>query len=198
MTNKEKYKKSFAALHTSAELLLEVKSMENKKKMIPRWAVACAAVVMTLSLSLGVYAADIGGIQKIIQVWLCGEQTDLVLEWTKNGYIVTREGEDEPYMSDFITKDNNGDPRLMTEEEVIEYLKKPNVEYYDDGSAWLYYEDQRIEITDQFDANGVCRITVRGSDRMLDITVNQRDRDIDKTSKGSIEWKEHFYSNDNQ
>ena len=163
-----------------------------------RQTAACAAVVMTLSLSLGVYAADIGGIQKIIQVWLWGEQTDLVLEWTKNGYIVTREGEDEPYMSDFITKDNNGDPRLMTEEEVIEYLKKPNVEYYDDGSAWLYYEDQRIEITDQFDANGVCRITVRGSDRMLDITVNQRDRDIDKTSKGSIEWKEHFYSNDNQ
>lgn len=191
MTNKEKYQKTFSALHTSAELLLEVRSMEkNKKRPIPRWAAACAAVVMTLGLSLGVYAADIGGIRKIIQIWLHGEQTDLVLELTENGYEVFREGEDTPYMCNFVTTKHNEKPRPMTEEEVIEHLKNPDVEYYDDGSVWLYYEDQKIEITDQFDENGVCRITVRGSDRILDLTIHHFDH---STGKSSVEWKERFY-----
>ena len=186
MTNKEKYKKSFAALHTSAELLLEVRSMEkNKKRPIPRWAAACAAIVMTFGLSLGVYAAG-----KMIKVWWHGEKTNVVLELTENGFEVFHEGEDTPYLSHFELKKPGEEPRPMTEEEVLEHLDDPDVEYYDDGSVWLYYEDQKIEITDQFDENGVCRITIRGSDRILDLEIHKLDR---STGKSSFEWTERFY-----
>ena len=163
MTNKEKYKKSFAALHTSAELLLEVRSMEkNKKRPIPRWAAACAAIVMTFGLSLGVYAAG-----KMIKVWWHGEKIDAVMEYVDDGiYNITfkdEKGEEKTHQSTMTIKEGYyGEERPVTEEEFIEEMKRPrfDVSFKDDGTVWVYYPGNEIEVTDQFDENGLCYLTI--------------------------------------
>ncbi len=166
MTNKEKYKKSFSALHTSAELLLEVRSMEkNKKRPIPRWAAACAAVVMTFGLSLGIYAAG-----KMIKMWRHGEKIDAVMEYVDNGiYNVTfkdENGEEKTHKHTMTVKEGYyGEERPATEEEFIEGMKRPrfDVSFKDDDTVWVYYPGNAIEVTDQFDENGLCHLTINFS-----------------------------------
>ena len=52
---------------------------------------------------------------------------------------------------------NVGSERLLSEEELLAYFVNiPDVMYYDDDTVWLYYQDQKIDITDQFDENGLC------------------------------------------
>lgn len=190
MTNKEKYKKSFAALHTSAELLLEVRSMEkNKKRPIPRWAAACAAIVMTFGLSLGVYAADIGGIQRAIQIWRHGEQTDAVLEFQDGNYSLSYEDENgkQHSVNGHIVVDEGfttNHQHTGTIETVVECLQYPDVIYEEDGSVWVYCKNQKIDITDQFDEEGMCYLTLKMDDTEVYMTIKY---------KGSFAFDKHKY-----
>ena len=59
---------------------------------MPRLAAACAAAVLTMGLASAAYAADVGGIQRSIQIWVNGDQTDAVLDvrdssYTPAGYL---------------------------------------------------------------------------------------------------------------
>ena len=47
----------------------------------------------------------------------------------------------------------------------------PDVEYRDDGSVWVYYHDQKIEITDKFDDDGVCYVKVSDGGKTYYVTV---------------------------
>lgn len=166
MTNKERYQRCFSTLHASESCMMEVKMMSNRRiSYRPKLTAALVAAVLMLSLSVAAYATDFAGIRTAIQLWSRGEQTDAVLELTENGYELTYEGENgKPNkMYNFTIKEGYyGEERPMTEEEVIEYLAnaKPEVVYKDDGSAWLYYKDQKIDISDKFDENGICKIKV--------------------------------------
>ena len=44
------------------------------------------------------------------------------------------------------------------------------MEYNDDGTAWLYYKNQKIEITDKF-KDDVCYVKVQDGDETLYVTV---------------------------
>ena len=81
MTNKEKYRRAFGVLHASEDILTEVKRMETKKHFSLRKAVLLFAAVIAVFAMAGVcYAEDVGGIQRTIQLWRYGDQTDAVLE----------------------------------------------------------------------------------------------------------------------
>lgn len=82
MTNKQKYKQAFSVLHTSGELKLEVSKMKDlKRKRIFKTAAAILAICVCISGGTGaVYAADVGGIQRAVQVWIHGEQTDVTVK----------------------------------------------------------------------------------------------------------------------
>ena len=77
MTNREKYKQAFSVLQTSGEISLEVENMAimNKKAKLK----AAAAVISTCLIVAGgsgiAYAADIGGIQRTIELWFEAVQT---------------------------------------------------------------------------------------------------------------------------
>ena len=45
------------------------------------------------------------------------------------------------------------------------------MEYKEDGSVWLYYRDQAMEITDRFDADGFCFVQLKTEAETLYITV---------------------------
>ena len=92
MTNKEKYQRTFSVLQASNELRMEVQPMKQKtKKAMPRLVAVCAAVVLTIGMSVVAYAADLGGIQRTIQIWSHGEQTDAILEIRTGEYALVYE-----------------------------------------------------------------------------------------------------------
>ena len=44
------------------------------------------------------------------------------------------------------------------------------VDYKEDGSIWVYYYDQKIDITDQF-KDGVCYVQVSNGEKTLYMTI---------------------------
>ena len=95
MTNKEKYRRAFGVLHASEDILTEVTHMETKKHFSLRKAVLlCAAVIAVFAMAGVCYAEDVGGIQRTIQLWCYGDQTDAVLEIQDGSYELTYEAAD--------------------------------------------------------------------------------------------------------
>lgn len=84
MKEQDIFKRTFDKLHASPDVLQEVLDMAANEKVIPmkkrRLATRAAAVIAVLILVIGsgsvAYAMDIGGIQRMVQVWIHGDQTD--------------------------------------------------------------------------------------------------------------------------
>ena len=77
MTDREKFQKTFSKLHASPDLLTEVMEMAEKRRYhIPKVAVAAIACVVILGSGTAAYAMNVGGIQRTIQIWIHGDQTD--------------------------------------------------------------------------------------------------------------------------
>ncbi|MBQ6402876.1 MAG: hypothetical protein IJI27_03130 [Oscillospiraceae bacterium] len=124
---------------------------QARKRYLPRVAVVCAAVMLVLALAATAYAADLGGIQRTIQIWVHGDQTDAVLNVEAGEYSLSYTDENGEQHEEFgggKAFDMFGRERDVTEEELREYLDMPDVEYREDGSVWVYYHSQKIEITD--------------------------------------------------
>lgn len=180
MTNKEKYKQAFSALHSPNEMNMEVEKMKmiNKKA---RFRVAAAAIMVGLLMVGGggvAYAADIGGIQRTVQLWIEGDQTDVTFEYNTSGtYQMSyqlKDGTTEKREGGGVAIEEDGSERPLTESELLEYLNSPEVEYKEDGTVWVYYYDQKIEITDQF-KDDVCYVKVSNGKETLYMTILYQD-----------------------
>lgn len=178
MTNKEKYQRAFSTLHASNEIM-EVKTMETTRRIrMPRMAAVCAAVIFVMGLATVAYAVDIGGIQRSIQIWLHGDQTDAVLEIEDGNYTLTYEdvqGQTHQQQGGGIVFEGMEEGRPLTEEDILEQLDAPKVEYQEDGSVWVYYRSQKLEITDCFDEDGVCFVQLKDGNETLYMTVKYQD-----------------------
>jgi hypothetical protein len=187
MTNKEKYQRTFSALHASGDILMEVKTMKsNHRVYINKLIAVCAAAVMILALASVAYAADVGGIRRTVQIWLHGDQTDAVMvtgtseDGTMGQYTLTytdENGVEHERGGGGVAIEGDGTQRPLTAEEMMEEVESgsPEVEYKDDGTVWLYCRDQKIELTNLFDADGFCYITVMENGRPLYVTVKYQD-----------------------
>ena len=156
MTNHEKYKKAFSVLQTSESSFREVKNMARLQK---RTKMKTAAAVIAGCILLGgtgtAYAANVGGIQRTIQLWIHGDQTNATLNVSDNG----------TYTMEYY--DDNGE----LQEELMEEIDSPDVEYEEDGSVWVYYHNQSIDITNKFNDNKVCFVKIADGDKTLYLTV---------------------------
>lgn len=174
MTNKEKYQRAFSVLHASNEFRTEVQPMRQKtRKTMPRLVAVCAAVILVIGMSAVAYAADVGGIQRTIQIWLQGEQTDAVLEIQDGEYSLTYEGADgntHEISGGGVAIDDDGQERPLTDEEIMEHLNGPEVDYKEDGSVWVYYMNQALEVTNLFE-DGVCYVQLKDGDGSLYMTI---------------------------
>ena len=174
MTNKEKYRRAFSVLHASDEFRMEVNTMKQKtRKAMPRLVAVCAAVILVIGMSAVAYAADVGGIQRTIQIWLHGEQADAVLEIQDGEYSLTYEdadGSTHEISGGGVAFGNDGQERPLTDEEIMEYLNGPEVDYKEDGSVWVYYMNQALEVTDLFE-DGVCYVQLKDGDGSLYMTI---------------------------
>lgn len=180
MTNKEKYKQAFAVLHPSGEISLEVERMAimSRKARLRTAAAAVTACLLVAGGSGMVYAADLGGIQRTIQVWLHGDQTTANFELDADGNytlsIPKEDGSVEERGGGGVAYEADGTERPLTESEIMESLNDPDVVYEEDGTVWVYYYDQKIDITDQFE-DGFCYVKVTNGEETLYITVKYQD-----------------------
>lgn len=188
MTNKEKYKQAFSVLHTSEEFSVEVDQVKsfNKRKNIRRIVAAVITCLLLVGVSGTVYAANVGGIQRKIQLWIDGDKTDVVIEFStdvtldNNGvgsYIIKYEDEDGELQEQGgggIAIEDDGSERPLTEEELMEHLNQPEVSYNDDGTVWVYYYDQKINITDKFDKD-ICYVKLSNGNETLYMTIKYKD-----------------------
>lgn len=180
MTNREKYKQAFSVLRASDDFSLEANDMKQTAKQFRlRKAVvlvaACAMVIGSASIA---YAADVGGIQRTVQLWLRGEQTAVTIEFDgAGGYnmeYTDEEGNVRYGGGVGVAIEADGTERPLSEEELLGTLSGPDVEYRDDGSVWVYWLGQAVEITDRFE-DGVCYVQlVNGEDTMY-VTVRYQD-----------------------
>ncbi|WMJ89354.1 hypothetical protein [Anaerocolumna sp. MB42-C2] len=176
MTNKEKYKQAFSVLQTSENYSLEVEKMAmlNKKRTVKAVAVAVAVCLILIGGSGIVYAANLGGIQRTIQLWIHGDQTDAAITFNSDGsYNMSYQDENGELIEadgGGVSIDDDGNEQALTDEELMDHLNDPEVEYEDDSTVWVYYYDQKIDITDKFKDN-VCYVKVSNGDETLYMTI---------------------------
>lgn len=177
MTNKQRYQRTFSALHASEGCLMEVKAMKGSKKFyVSRLAAACAAVVMVMGLGFAAYAADVGGIQRSIQLWINGDQTSAVLDMRDGSYTVTYQDEDgasHEIGGGGVAIEDDGTERPLTEDEILYELDSPDVQYREDGTIWVFYHSEEIEITDRFNEDGVCYVQLNTDNGTLYLTIKK-------------------------
>lgn len=155
MTNKERYKQAFSALHASQPILSEETNMEktNKRfKLRPALAAGMAAALIVGCMGAA-YAADLGGIQETVRVWFGGSAVEAqVVDHstdTVGAYDFTMSGPD----GEVVTRsaggtsiDDDGTQHPMSAQEVAQEFATEVVEK-DDGTVWLYDHDQAYDIT---------------------------------------------------
>lgn len=162
MTNRERYKQAFSALQTSGKRALEVEDMVNmqkkhRKKIVAAAAAVCAALI---GVSGTVYAADIGGIQQKVRIWMYGKEEEVVITEKGDGsYILHYDGGEQGEIA--IGEDENGnttESRLQLDELVVTLNQSVDIEEDENGRVWIYYYDQKADITDLFDEEGICKV----------------------------------------
>lgn len=149
----------------------------KKKRHIHRYVAAAIAAFVIIGTGGAVYAMDIGGIQRIIQVWVHGDQTNAVFTIEDGSYTLEYEDSNGDTVSQSgggVAFDSDGTERPLTEEELLEELNAPEVEYKDDGSVWVYYLDQKLDITDKFE-NDFCYVKLDSGGQTLYITIKYQD-----------------------
>lgn len=69
----------------------------------------------------------------------------------------------------------DGSERPMTDEEIMEHVmeeaQRPEIDYKKDGSVWVYYMDQAMDITDKFNDDSICFVQLKNGSDILYLTV---------------------------
>lgn len=183
MTNQEKYKQAFSVLQTSGDFSMEVKKMAMRQKhhKVKTIAAAVAACIVLVGGAGTAYAANLGGIQRTIQLWINGDQTNATLEINNDGNSSTytikipdENGNSTEITGGGVAMDGDGVERPLTEDEIMEQINQPDVEYEDDGSVWLYYKDRKLDITDRFE-DGICYVKLTDGKDVKYLTIKYND-----------------------
>ena len=183
MTNKEKYKQAFSVLQTSGDFSMEVEKMAMRQKhhKVKTIAAAVAACIVLVGGAGTAYAANLGGIQRTIQLWINGNQTNATLEINNDGNSSTytikipdENGNSTEITGGGVAMDGDGVERPLTEDEIMEQINQPDVEYEDDGSVWLYYKDRKLDITDRFE-DGICYVKLTDGKDVKYLTIKYND-----------------------
>lgn len=175
MIDKQQYQRTFGVLHASGDFLKEDFPMQRKKHIsVRRIGMLCAAILLIYSMASVCYAADVGGIRRTIQLWIHGDQTNAVMEIQDGQYhlqYTDANGETHERGGGGVAINPDGSERPLTEEELMEHLNMPEVMYREDGSVWVYYKNQSMEITDRFRPDGVCFVQLKDGEDTLYLTV---------------------------
>ena len=195
MTNKEKYKQTFDTLSASVNFSLEVDKMSilNRKHKLKTIAAAVAACLIVTAGTGTAYASDLGGIQRKVQLWIHGDQTTATLtinsDGSYNGTYADKDGKQKEFGGGGVAFNPDGSERSLTEEEIMEELNAPDIEYEKDGSVILYYKNQSIDITHKFNKDNICYMKLVDGDDSLYVTVKYNNGYASSPNKYISPWE---------
>ena len=189
MTEKERFQRAFAPLHASPDTMTEVMKMTEQKTKRPalrRAATLGLAAALVLALGSVAYASDLGGIQRTVQLWFRGDQTDAVITVDPGHYTLhytDKDGVEHEMGGGGVAIEDDGTERALTEEELFEQLNEPEVEEREDGTVMVYYLDQKLDVTDKFDEDGVCYVQLEGGEKTIYMTIKRGNGYATSTTK---------------
>lgn len=192
MIDKEQYQRTFGVLHASELILKEETKMKTKHVPVRKALTLCAAVLLMLSLTAVCYGADVGGIRRTVQIWIHGDQTTAVMDIQDGQYTLSYEDADgnlHERGGGGVALGPFGQERPLTEEELLEHLNQPEVSYHDDGTVWVYWKEQAMEITHQFNDDGVCFLQLRDGENTMYLTI-QYEKGYSMSSFGFVQPEE--------
>ncbi len=144
------------------------------------------AAALVLALGSVAYASDLGGIQRTVQLWLNGEMTDATLTVNEGSYTLRypdKDGTEREMGGGGVAFEPDGTERALTEEEMLEHLNAPEVEEREDGTVTVYYLDQKLDVTDKFDEDGVCYVQLEGGEKTIYMTIKRGNGYATSTTK---------------
>ena len=173
MTNKERYKQAFGAVRAPEGLAdgimerieqnkREVTDMKKTSKTTKRIIAGLVAAFVLVIGAGTAYAANVGGIQRTVQLWIHGDQTTATL-------TIDTPAPDGPNSYTVSYTDADGNVHEMGGGG----LATPDIRFNDDGTVWVYSLDQKIDITDKFDEDGFCYVSVKQGRITYYITVSR-------------------------
>ena len=177
MTEKERFQRAFAPLHSSPDTLTEVMKMTTKHGMLRRCVTLGLAAALVLALGGVAYAEDFGGIQRTVQLWIHGDQTDAVMTIHPGEYTIHftgQDGSEHQIGGGGVAFNQDGTERPLTEDELLEHINAPEVSYQDDGTVLIYYYGETLDITDKFDDDGVCYVQLGNGKETVYMTIKYR------------------------
>ena len=189
MTEKERFQRAFMSLHASPDTMTEVMKMTERKTKRPalrRAATIGLAAALVLALGSVAYASDLGGIQRTVQLWIKGDQTDAVMTIDQGHYTIDytdKDGTEHEMGGGGVAIEDDGTERALTEEELFEHLNQPEVEESEDGTVTVYYLDQSLDVTDKFNEDGVCYVQLEGGKKTIYMTIKRGNGYATSTTK---------------
>ena len=189
MTEKERFQRAFMPLHASPDTMTEVMKMTERKTKRPalrRTATIGLAAALVLALGSVAYASDLGGIQRTVQLWIKGDQTDAVMTIDQGHYTIDytdKDGTEHEMGGGGVAIEDDGTERALTEEELFEHLNQPEVEESEDGTVTVYYLDQSLDVTDKFNEDGVCYVQLEGGKKTIYMTIKRGNGYATSTTK---------------
>lgn len=175
MTNRDRYKQAFAAIPISDDFSLEVLHMKKAthKRVLSRVAAIAAACLLLFGGAATAYAADLGGIQRTVQIWLHGEMTQAAITFdgsgSYEGSFLDENGQEKSFGGGGVAFDADGSERPLTEEELMEHLNSPQVDTRD-GRTMVFWKGQTLDITDKFE-NGYCYVLLEDGEETIYLTA---------------------------
>lgn len=177
MTNKEKYKRSFDALQPSKafNVRLEESPMRRKNTALRRaLIVVCALLVFSIA-GTSAYAANVGNVQRIIQVWLHGDLTEatMIVDEANGSYRLTDKDGKEIGGGGGVVENEDGTLRPANKEELEEHLA--NEVYTDtiDGKMYLLFKNQKMDLTGKFKDSDYYYVTIQDGDDKIFATITK-------------------------
>lgn len=163
MTNKEKYKRAFSALHPSKPIDLEEYTMKNTKLHVIFRPVAAviACAILLFGCATVAYAADVGGIRTTVHVWIHGNARDIDVVDNGDGsyqFSYTEGAESATVFAGGVAFDENGNEIPLSPEEVAQ-ATFDEIGRQADGKIWLYYKSYAFDITQQMTKDG-CKLVL--------------------------------------
>lgn len=109
-------------------------------------------------------------------------------------YVVAEEGADKDgknkeFGGGGIAFNQDGSERSLTQEEIMEELNAPDIEYEKDGSVILYYKNQSIDITHKFNKDNICYVKLVDGDDSLYVTVKYNNGYASSPNKYISPWE---------
>lgn len=164
MTEKERFQRAFAPLHASPDTMTEVMKMTERKTKRPalrRTATIGLAAALVLALGSVAYASDLGGIQRTVQLWLNGEMTDATLTVNEGSYTL----------------------RYPDKDGIEHEMGGGGIAIEEDGTVTVYYLDQKLDVTDKFNEDGVCYVQLEGGEKTIYMTIKRGNGYATSTTK---------------